>query len=234
MRAIGLTDVGITRSNNEDYFAIVEACQLYVVADGMGGYHAGEIAAELAVKTIVDRVESQLPTSFDTSVDEILDQANNMILTYVKENPNCRGMGTTVVVVFIDKDVLHLANVGDSRCYGISTHSIIQLSKDHSLVEELVKIGSITKEEAERHPDKNIITSALGVDKSYEVFKETYKTSDFKYLLMCSDGLTNMVDTDTIFKLFNAVAFEELPLELVKHANDNGGKDNITVVCIEL
>ncbi len=237
MRAIGITDVGITRTNNEDFFMICNEKHLVIVADGMGGYSAGEVASEIATTTIMASIEAQMAKStwaFESDIEGALKEANEAILNFVKAHKNCRGMGTTVVVVYVNGDEIHVANVGDSRCYAISKDEIIQLTKDHSLVAELVKIGSISAEEAEQHPDKNIITSALGVEQHYEVFKAKYGIKKEKYLLVCSDGLTNMVPSNEILKVFNEESFETIPEKLVAMANQNGGKDNITVVCIEI
>lgn len=237
MRVSGVTDKGIKRSNNEDYFMISDSAKVFVVADGMGGYKAGEIASEIASKAIMDTIEERISSDnfdFTHDIEEILMFASKEILAYVENNPDCKGMGTTVVVAHFIGNVLHIANVGDSRCYAIANSSIKQLTKDHSLVAELVKIGSISAEEAEMHPDKNIITSALGVDSKFEIFKSSYVMDEYKYILICSDGLSNMVTTEEILNIFNNHDFDEVSELLVQSANINGGKDNITVVCIEL
>ena len=138
------------------------------------------------------------------------------------------------MVAHLKDNILYIANVGDSRCYAITENNVTQLTKDHSLVAELVKIGSISAEEAEMHPDKNIITSALGVDSKFEIYKTSYDINDYKYILICSDGLSNMLTTDEILSIFKNHDFDEVSELLVQSANQNGGKDNITVVCIEL
>ena len=192
------------------------------------------MASELAATTVANHVKTLGALDFDRDMAAILHQANDVIMAYVAENPNCRGMGTTIVVVQIIDKQLKMINVGDSRCYGVSKEGLTQLSKDHSLVAELVKIGSITAEEAESHPDKNIITSALGVDKTFEMFQGSFDLAPYDAILICSDGLTNMVTTDAIHHVFVNEAIEDVPQKLIDMANDNGGKDNITVVCIEI
>ncbi|MGX8797919.1 Stp1/IreP family PP2C-type Ser/Thr phosphatase [Fusibacter sp. JL298sf-3] len=237
MKAIGVSDVGVTRTNNEDYYLLCQSNDLYVVADGMGGHKAGEVASKLACESIVSGLKALSTvedTEFSSALDSVLFTANQTLLDYVKENPNCKGMGTTVVVVYRKRDHLHVLNIGDSRCYGLSNGELIQLTKDHSLVAELVKMGSISQEEALTHPDRNIITSALGVSEQYEVHKARYDVNQFEQLLICTDGLTNMVDTDSIYKVLTDETFEAVPQTLVDMANENGGKDNITVVCIEV
>lgn len=234
MRAVALTDVGITRENNEDYFMIHEDLNFYIVSDGIGGYQAGEIASEIASKTILDMYIQTPHFSFENDIDRLLTEANETILEYVKTHPECRGMGTTVVVAYLEGDSLWIANVGDSRCYGIANDQLIQLSEDHSLVTELVKRGSISVTEAEKHPDRNIITSALGVDRKFDVFKNKFDKSKFNQILLCSDGLSDMVASQELMDVIKSVSFEQIPKALVDLANNHGGRDNITVICVEL
>lgn len=169
MRAIALTDVGKTRENNEDYYLMNKDLSLFIVSDGMGGYKAGEVAAEIASQSILEAFSRKSQMNFEKEITDIFEEANESILAYVKAHPECRGMGTTSVVAYIEEDILWIANVGDSRCYALQDGKLTQLSEDHSLVAELVKIGSISPEEAESHPDRNIITSALGVDRKFEI-----------------------------------------------------------------
>lgn len=234
MRAVALTDVGLKRENNEDYYLIREDLNLFLVADGMGGYHAGEIASEIASKTIASVLEAYEGFEFERDIHEVLIKANEAILEFVIQNPECRGMGTTVVLVYLTDDEIWVANVGDSRCYGLGNEGLIQLSEDHSLVAELVKIGSISAEEATTHPDRNVVTSALGVDRRFEVFYKNYSRSVFKRILLCSDGLSNMVDKVELEKLAKLDVFESIPQKMIDSANSYGGRDNITVVCIEI
>lgn len=234
MRAVALTDVGITRENNEDYFMIHEDLKFYVVSDGIGGYQAGEIASEIASKTILDLYNQTSHFSFENDIERLLTEANETILEYVKTHPECRGMGTTVVIAYLEGDSLWIANVGDSRCYGIANDQLIQLSEDHSLVTELVKRGSISVTEAEKHPDRNIITSALGVDRKFDVFKNKFEKSKFNQILLCSDGLSDMVASQELMDVIKSVSFEQIPKALVDLANKHGGRDNITVICVEL
>lgn len=237
MKAIGKSDVGITRKNNEDFYVLSDENRLFVVADGMGGHNAGEIASKLACESIVRIIDEKLKQgqfSWDEDVEAVISTVNASILDYVKENPNCRGMGTTLVMAYFRNDCLYLINIGDSRCYGLNDTKMLQLTKDHSLVAELVKMGTITQEEALTHPDRNIITSALGVSQSYEIHKAVYDANSFQKLLICTDGLTNMVDVETVESLMRTEAFDSIPERLIDIANQNGGKDNITVVCVEI
>lgn len=234
MKAVALTDVGKMRENNEDFYMIHPSQRLFVIADGMGGYHAGEIAAEIAAKSIVSAFESDGHGAFEKEAMRLLNTANEEIMTYVKDHPDCRGMGTTVVMVAIFGDALWVVNVGDSRCYGLEDGKLVQLTEDHSLVAELVKMGSISAEEAERHPDRNIVTSALGVDQKFDVFIKSFELKSFSHLLLCSDGLSNMVSARKIESVLKELPIEEVPTHLVSLANQFGGKDNITVIGIAL
>lgn len=234
MKAVALTDVGKMRENNEDFYMIHPSQRLFVIADGMGGYHAGEIAAEIAAKSIVSAFESDGHDAFEKEAMRLLNTANEEIMTYVKDHPDCRGMGTTVVMVAILGDALWVVNVGDSRCYGLEDGKLVQLTEDHSLVAELVKMGSISAEEAERHPDRNIVTSALGVDQKFDVFIKSFELKSFSHLLLCSDGLSNMVSARKIESVLKELPIEEVPTHLVSLANQFGGKDNITVIGIAL
>ncbi|HAS72582.1 MAG TPA: Stp1/IreP family PP2C-type Ser/Thr phosphatase [Clostridiales bacterium UBA8960] len=234
MRAVALTDVGITRDNNEDFYIISENLSLFIVSDGMGGYHAGEIASELAANSVLEAFNMKQAFNFEIDVHDLLVHANEKIIEYVKAHPECRGMGTTIVVAYLDENHLWIANVGDSRCYGISQNGIVQLSEDHSLVAELVKIGSISPEEAERHPDRNVITSALGVERNFEVFIAKFDIKDYSHILLCSDGLSNMVSSQELMDVIKSEPFDRIPKTLIDLANQKGGKDNITAVCVEL
>ncbi len=234
MRAIALTDVGVTRENNEDYYLIHENLEIFIIADGMGGYQAGEVAAELAATTILNGYKESDSVNLESKMPLLLNKANETILEYVKSHPECRGMGTTVVVACVYGDELWVFNVGDSRCYGVQNGKLIQLSEDHSLVAELVKIGSISAEEAAIHPDRNIITSALGVDRKFEIFAKKFKLQEFSHIFLCSDGLSNMVTSRELLEIINSRPFDEIPKAMVDLANNSGGKDNITVICVEL
>lgn len=234
MRAVALSDVGVTRENNEDFYIVNEDLSLFIVSDGMGGYHAGEIAAEIAAKSLMEAFKMKQSFDFDADILDLLIHANENIIDYVKAHPECRGMGTTIVVAYMDRSHLWIANVGDSRCYGIADGKIKQLSEDHSLVAELVKIGSISAEEAERHPDRNVITSALGVDRNFEVFKAKFDIKDYSHILLCSDGLSNMVSSQELMTIVRSVPLDDVPKALIDLANQYGGKDNITAVCVEL
>lgn len=236
MKAIGMTDVGLKRLNNEDHFIIDEKSNLVIVADGMGGYEAGEVASKLSSTFIQEKINDLMTEdSFDfvKEISDILKKANEEVLNYAKTHSNCKGMGTTIVIFHMKDGVVNLASVGDSRCYGIKEGHIEQITEDHSLVAELVKMGTITPAEAKNHPASNVITSAIGVEDSYDVCFKNIPSHTYDFYLVCTDGLTNMLNDLEIERVIQNTPRIELPNRLIEMANANGGKDNITVVCIE-
>jgi len=231
-----LSDIGNTRTLNEDYIGYYEdeVKKIYVIADGMGGYNAGEVASKLAVDTAISKLKSMedFQDSY-SSIREAVLASNKEIYNLSKENDNLSGMGTTVTACLIVNNELYVANVGDSSCYIIKSNHIYKLTKDHSLVQQLVDNGSITQEEAEVHPNRNIITRALGTNSSVEVdiFRESL--SGIEKIILCTDGLTNYVKSAELLQVVlendNQLACEKL-VELSKL---RGGRDNISVIVIE-
>lgn len=231
-----LSDVGNTRMLNEDYIGYYEdeAKKVYVVADGMGGHNAGEVASKLAVDTVISKLK--FIGNFEdvySSIREAVMISNKEIYNLSRENDKLSGMGTTITACLIIKDELFVANVGDSSCYIIKGNVIHKVTKDHSLVQQLVDNGSITEEEAEVHPNKNIITRALGTSSSVQVdiFHENLK--NINKIVLCTDGLTNYVKPAELIQVIleneNQAACESL-IELSKL---RGGRDNISVIVIE-
>ncbi len=232
------TDIGRRRNMNQDSFFFCEMPlgnlpNLYVVADGMGGHSAGDYASLCAVRTI----ENEAMMSEDTEPVRIMKQAieaaNTEVYKKACSDEAYSGMGTTVVAGTIADDILYAANVGDSRLYLVN-EEMMQITRDHSLVEEMVRSGELTKDEAKEHPDKNIITRAVGVLDSVDIdfFEVDLREGDI--LLLCSDGLTNMVSEEEILDIIRGNKdLEECADRLVKMANHNGGKDNITVILVD-
>lgn len=237
MRAFAMTDVGQVREINQDYVFTSEnpvgtLPNLFVVADGMGGHKAGDVAARFAVETFVHYVKSQeeeanplrvLQSAIKTANEQLYDKAQN--------NEALTGMGTTMVAAVIEGNTLYVANVGDSRLYVVG-EEIIQITRDHSLVEEMVRRGEIKREEARNHPNKNIITRAMGT--SPKVVADCFEAPlDGRQILMCSDGLTNMLEDEDIKIIMNrSENLETAGRQLVTMANENGGMDNITVILV--
>ena len=238
--AFGLSDVGSVREINEDSFAISEFKEnkgFAILADGMGGHNAGEVASSTAVNII----KSELEKSIDETLRERIvynilssvDLANKKIYDLSRSDLTKAGMGSTLVVAYISDEKLYVANIGDSRAYVINSDAITQITVDHSVVQELIERGSITPEEALVHPDKNLITRAIGTEILVNPDMFEYEINKGDKILLCSDGLIEMVRDDVILeKIKNADSLEKATTDLVLLANENGGRDNITIVLI--
>ena len=226
------SDIGRVREVNEDSFLVDEP--LFVVADGMGGHLAGDVASTTAVDTIRSRSGDASPEDLST-LTELVRSANSRIWEKAQHDPTLRGMGTTCTLLMVDGSAAHIAHVGDSRAYLFRNGKLSQLTEDHSLVGRMVKEGRLSAEEAERHPQRSIITRALGVDSDVEVDLLTVEVAEGDRLMICSDGLTSMVEPSEITE---ALAGESDPQaaadRLVQIANEAGGEDNITVVLIDI
>lgn len=240
LKAYGIKDVGRVRSINQDYFFISEEPignlpNLFVVADGMGGHKAGDLASEYTVSMVREAVSKSLQTNPFQILKGAVQYANSQLLEKSRESVEYTGMGTTLVVATVDEErnIVYVVNVGDSRLYKVGS-SIEQITQDHSLVEEMVRMGEITREEARSHPDKNIITRAIGVSERVEpdYFDTTLDAGEC--LLLCSDGLTNMLKDEEIKAILDEGSNLRIKTaELVMAANGNGGKDNIAVILVE-
>ena len=236
MRVYSATDVGQKRKMNQDYVFVSETPvgnlqNLFVVADGMGGHNAGDYASSHAVQTLVEEIQKDADFNPIKVIRHAIEKANTEILECARREEALRGMGTTIVVATVVGHYLYVANVGDSRLY-IIQGKIRQVTRDHSLVEEMVKSGELSKENVKEHPNKNIITRALGIGETVmaDTFEVELKEDDI--ILMCSDGLTNMVDDIDIEYIIknNRTNMADAGEELLARANDAGGKDNITVL----
>lgn len=238
LRTFSLTDIGKKRTMNQDFIFTSEEPvgnlpNLFIVADGMGGYSGGEYASSHAAMMITEYIKSSKETTPRKLFMQAIEYANVGIRKKAFEDPDFEKMGTTVVLATIVGGVLHVANVGDSRLYVVSD-DIRQITVDHSYVEEMIKVGSLDRESARTHPQKNIITRAIGADDSITPDFFTVKLKKNEYVLMCSDGLSNMLeDSDILMILKKERDIAGKVEELIKAANDNGGKDNVAVVLID-
>lgn len=229
-----VTDKGNIRELNEDYlsYSIEEDFSIYVVGDGMGGHNAGEVASKRAVESIICFVEEHFEnTPLDNLLKNAILYANSRIYNMGQENYGLSGMGTTITAILEVKNIIYIANVGDSACFGINENGIKKLTKDHSLVQELVDSGCITEGEAKNHPRKNVITRAIGTNSSVDVDVFKVDRCEYNTYLLCTDGLSNDVDEKEIWeKVVKANDFHKVCNELVEMAKARGGKDNITVL----
>lgn len=240
MKFYAITDIGRKRELNEDYIytsgqPIGALPNLFIVADGMGGHKAGDYASMHTVDRFVEVIrELGEEHGVQDAINEAVTAANAYIYQRSRENSNLSGMGTTLVLASCIGNEAIVANIGDSRLYLVNDDAMMQITRDHSLVEEMVTLGGIDREMARNHPDKNIITRAVGVkEKVAADFFEVDLTKGDK-LLLCSDGLTNMLRDEEIYQIIqNNKELEQAAKALVDAANENGGRDNIAVVLVE-
>lgn len=238
MKSYGMTHIGQKRNVNQDYLfysdePIGNLPNLYIVADGMGGHKAGDKASSFSVERFVELAAHSFLEHPLYLMKETLVQVNQELVNLSKEKEEYEGMGTTFVAACILEDELYVMNLGDSRLY-LFSDGLVQITKDHSLVEELVRSGQLTKEEARNHPQKNLITKALGVDTAIEpdFFQVDLKIGD--KILLCSDGLSNMVPDEEIEKILRRASDIKQTVNLfIEQANQEGGLDNIAVLVAE-
>lgn len=240
MNMVVVSDRGQIRQLNEDFAEIVknESNQvLAVVADGMGGHKAGDVASFMAASTLKEEFINK--QSFTTAEEAenwlktFIQKANDNILTHAKNNASCEGMGTTIVATIITDQFATIAHVGDSRCYLKSDAGFVQITNDHSLVYELMKTGQISKEEAEIHPMKNVVLRSVGTDEVVKIDISTIILEPNNYLLLCSDGLSNKLNDKEMNEVLEmSTSLEDKANQLIHLANDYGGEDNITVAII--
>ena len=245
MRAVGVTDTGRVREHNEDTIQFDADIGLYVLADGMGGYNAGEVASGIAVKTIVNLVREALARETLEQPDretglnrpsiilrDAIQRANKIIYQTSKTQPQCEGMGTTIVCCLFYDNRITMAHVGDSRLYRLRADRFEQLTMDHSLLQELVDRGFYSAEEAQRATNKNYVTRALGVEPNVEVEIHEEPTVKGDFYLLCSDGLSDMVEDEDIHLTINTfgASLDTVAKQLIQLTNDNGGRDNVSVL----
>jgi PPM family protein phosphatase len=221
----GGTDPGRRRRRNEDSYVIDPP--LFAVADGMGGAQAGEVASKLAAGAVKER---------GADIESLVQEANRRVHQRSLEDPNTSGMGTTLTVAAVEDGVVSIGHVGDSRAYLVRDGKLEQLTEDHSLVGELLRTGKLSAEEAETHPQRSMITRALGTDPNVDVDIFSVDPRDGDLFLLCSDGLTSMVDDREILRLVGEkrADLDGLVKALIKAANKGGGEDNITVIAFEI
>lgn len=237
------TDVGKSRDNNQDSYYISTSLDhpLFIIADGMGGHKAGEVASKMAIERVSSSLEKDLADvelNDETIKDKIkksIHQANEQIFKKSQESEKYSGMGTTVTLAFIKNRKIFIGHAGDSRAYIYRDEELSQVTEDHTLVAELVKNGSINKKEAETHPQRNFITRAVGTSEEILVDLLVEDRNKEDILLLCTDGLTNMLSDDEIKKHLHENDEIQIACDkLVKHANSRGGFDNITTLAVKL
>lgn len=250
IKSFGDTDKGLVRAGNEDYFHIDNRNRLYIVCDGMGGHQAGEVASMMAcdmIGTIFSGFKKQIQKDSDLQISQALPPSGDALVKAVRianhainekssDNPSLNGMGTTIVALTFEKDILSIAHVGDSRVYRIDEKKLTPLTIDHSWIAEIQSSQNITEEEAAEVVGKNIITRALGVSKTVEVDYKAIKVKAGDKFMLCSDGLCGFADDEDIFDALIKVKDdnEKIVKNLIQLANDRGGSDNVTVMVVEV
>ena len=249
VRFVGLSDTGKVREHNEDTIAVDPDIGLLVLADGMGGYNAGEVASGIAVKTIVNLVREAFQVQDLHSIDrasgllrpsiilrDAIMRANKIIYQTSKTQPQCEGMGTTVVAVLFYDNRACVAHVGDSRLYRLRGERFEQLTMDHSLLQELVDRGFYSQEEAARSTNKNYVTRALGVEPAVEIELIQHPVQRGDYYMLCSDGLSDMIEDEDIHLTISTFgdSLDTIANQLVQLSNEHGGRDNISIIMTQV
>jgi serine/threonine protein phosphatase PrpC len=243
--SIALTDTGKVRGHNEDAIGSDSDIGLFVLADGMGGYNAGEVASSIAVKTVTELVTEAVYRETRTDLDsdtgylrqtiilrDAIARANKIIRQTAQSQASCEGMGTTIVACLFFDNQISVAHVGDSRLYRVRNNRLEQITLDHSLLQELVDRGFYSREEAEKSTNRNYVTRALGVDATVDVSIQEVQVEQDDIYMLCSDGLCDMVDDEEIHLTISTFSanLDRVGQQLIQLSNDHGGKDNISVI----
>ena len=249
IRAVGLTDVGRVREHNEDTIGVDADIGLFVLADGMGGYNAGEVASGIAVKTVMSLVKEAMEHQDMNVVDpetgmsrhaivlrDAIARANKIIYQTAKTQPQCEGMGTTIVACLFFDNTVAIAHFGDSRLYLLRANRFEQMTMDHSLLQELVDRGFYSQAEAQRATNKNYVTRALGVEPTVDVEVHEQPAQKGDFYALCSDGLSDMVEDDDIHLTISTFGanLETVAKQLIQLSNDNGGRDNVSIILAQV
>ena len=242
MRLWGITDRGSVRKENQDSFRLCTLDQergFGIVCDGMGGARAGNVASDQAAETFLQELQARLPGVQSGGLNDLLSdvtaKANKAVYEHSLADEECRGMGTTTVAAIVLEESVAVLNVGDSRCYLVDDQSITQVTRDHSLVNDLVMRGELTPEEARHHPSKNLITRALGVEEAVKPDIYSLQRREGSYLLLCSDGLSNTVtDPEILYEVIHGGEPEDCCQRLLEIALTRGAPDNVTAVLVQL
>lgn len=238
MKTYSITDIGKRRSANQDFVyasdrPVGNLANLLIVADGMGGHNAGDLASRYTVESMVEYIEHSSEKRPIPLISSAIHHANELVIEKARSDKGLEGMGTTVVAATEKDGYLYVANVGDSRLYLID-QEIEQITRDHSLVEEMIRVGELQRKDARSHPDRNVITRAIGVRTPVRIDFFDIKLEEGDKILLCSDGLTNMVEDEEILHIVKKCSSpKEAAQRLITEANKNGGKDNISVVLAE-
>lgn len=228
-----ICDKGNFRKTNQDYCGYYEENNvgIYIIADGMGGHSGGEVASKIAVTETLQYIKSNMSSdNLGETLKLAITKANSSVLDSAEKNEELKGMGSTITACYIKNDDAVVANVGDSACFIKFKDKLMKVTKDHSLVQELVDLGNISEEEAKNHPNKNIITRALGTNREVEVDLFNVELENVQKLILCTDGLSNFVTSEDMLYALDTYDNEQCCRELVELSKKNGSKDNISII----
>lgn len=236
-----LTDRGRIRTHNEDAggtFYNAANQLLATIADGMGGHQAGDVASQMAISMIEERWKEQefmeSPEQAEAWLIQLIHHINQAIYECANQQKKYEGMGTTLVIAICTEEFITIAHIGDSRCYLFNEHGFKQITEDHSLVNELIRAGQLSKDDAEMHPRKNVLVKALGTEATVDADVQTISWEDGNKLLLCSDGLTNKMKDEELYRLMlSTTTLEEIGQSMIDLANERGGEDNISLAIID-
>ena len=240
MQFAGQTDIGLVRKSNQDAYnagSLSENAVWAVVCDGMGGANGGNIASETAIDVITKKILEGYQENMDSQAIKqllvtALEEANEKVYEKARQDETLKGMGTTAVLALVQENTIHLVNVGDSRAYLLTREDVNQITRDHSIVQEMLESGEITEEQARNHPRKNIITRALGVDDTVVVDYFEIPFEEHAKLLLCSDGFSGSLTPERIYHFSRGLTAERITQRAIELAKEAGGNDNITVITI--
>lgn len=237
MKSVGISDQGLIRHRNEDNFLIEEPRGLFVVCDGMGGHKSGHVASNLAIEIIAEQTKNLKSKEIINLIDEIIIKANRKIWEIGQSDPECHEMGTTITAAIIDNDKLYISHIGDSRLYIIREDKIRQVTKDHTLAEQMIENGLLEENELSNVSYSHILTRALGIAEDIEIDHYIETLLDDDIILLCTDGLSDMLSDEDILTIILSSAnedIEKIAQQLVDKALEKGGHDNITLILIRM
>jgi len=236
----GLSDVGLVRQNNEDYWKGLKEDHFFALADGMGGHQAGEVASKQAVEALCNMVKEEFSShahnlsESQEIISAIIEEVNQSVYRMSRGYHELKGMGTTLCCLFFHPEGVIIGHVGDSRVYRLRNNQLEQMTRDHSLLSELIELGQLNEEQAKEFAYKNIITKAIGTERYVEPTVTTDRVQAHDMFLMCTDGLTDLLSKQDIYQIVSTHQAIEIPKKLVKAAKQKGGHDNITAVVVEV
>lgn len=238
MKTVSIYETGCVRKNNEDYYLILPEVQLFAVADGMGGHNAGELASKLAIETLEKQSSALNSISLEDIqawMSQVMEEANKQVYEAASNSIETEGMGTTLTALVLNGNKAVIGHIGDSRVYLWREQNLSQLSEDHSMVNELIRLGQLTEESARNHPHKNVLSRALGVERSISIDCFQIEIQDNDVFILCTDGFSNLIEDEEMAAEFSSSGnWDERLANLKRRVLERGAPDNFTVICCVL